>query len=87
MWVSDSRSLVRNMTRSQPRFLLSGLHSTQPVDLQVYAWNKKGRSEAVSVVQRVIITSDPGSQSTGAGSDDCHGVIVLINSQRCHRAL
>ena len=53
------------MTRSQPRFLLSGLHSTQPVDLQVYAWNRKGRSEAVTVVQRVIITQDPGSQSTG----------------------
>ena len=65
IWLSDSRSLVRNMTRSQPRFLLSGLHSTQPVDLQVYAWNRKGRGEAVTVEQRVIITSDPGSQSTG----------------------
>ena len=65
IWLSDSRSLVRNMTRSQPRFLLSGLHSTQPVDLQVYAWNRKGRGEAVTVVQRVIITSDHGSQSTG----------------------
>ena len=64
IWLSDSRALVRNMTRSQPRFLLSGLHSTQPVELLVYAWNRKGRSEAVTVRQRVIITSAPGSQST-----------------------
>ena len=30
----------------------------------MYAWNKKGRSESVLVVQHVIITSDLSSQST-----------------------
>ena len=53
------------MTSNQPRFQLSGLHTTQPVSLLVYAWNKKGRSEVVQVREDVVITLDTGSQSTG----------------------
>ena len=45
--------------------MLPGLHSTQPVTLQVYSWNKKGRSEVTIIAQHVIITSDSSSQSTG----------------------
>ena len=63
--MSDSRSLVRNMSRSQPRFNLAGLHSNQALTLQVYAFNNKGRSEAVIVRERIIITAEIGSQSTG----------------------
>ena len=63
--MSDSRTLVRNMSRSQPRFNLAGLHSNQALTLQVYAFNNKGRSEAVIVRERIIITAEIGSQSTG----------------------
>ena len=63
--MSDSGTLVRNMSRSGPRFNLAGLHSTQPLTLQVYAFNNKGRSETVIVRERIIITAEIGSQSTG----------------------
>ena len=53
------------MTSNQPRFQLSGIHTTQPVSLLMYAWNKKGRSEVVPVREDVVITVDTGSQSTG----------------------
>ena len=67
--MSDSRTLVRNMSRSGPRFNLAGLHSTQPLTLQVYAFNNKGRSETVIVRERIVITADIGSQSTGVFSN------------------
>ena len=52
------------MTSNQPTFQLSGMHTTLPVTLLVYAWNKKGRSEVVTAREGVIITADTRSQST-----------------------
>ena len=51
------------MTSNQPTFQLSGIHTSQPVSLLVYAWNKKGRSEAVTAMEDVIIMADSRSQS------------------------
>ena len=52
------------MSSNQPRFQLSGLHSTQPVSLLVYAWNRAGRSEVVPVMEDLIIRAQPGSQQS-----------------------
>ena len=57
--------MLRNMTRNQPRFQLTGIHSNHPVSLQVYSWNKKGRSEIVTVAEAVRINANLGSRSTG----------------------
>ena len=64
IYLTETRSLVRNMTSNQPTFQLSGMHTTLPVTLLVYAWNKKGRSEVVTAREGVIITADTRSQST-----------------------
>ena len=62
--MSETRSLLRNISRHQPRFQLTGIHSSKPVSLLVYAWNTAGRSEVVPVVEELLIRPEPGSQST-----------------------
>ena len=52
------------MSSNQPKFQLSGIHSTQPVSLLVYAWNRAGRSEVVPVMEELIIRTDPGAQQS-----------------------
>ena len=52
------------MSRHQPRFQLTGIHSSQPVSLLVYAWNRAGRSEVVPVMENLIIRAQPGSQQS-----------------------
>ena len=85
MHVTASQQLVRNISRSQPRFVLAGLQSTQvtchshvspphatcpqPVTVTVYAWNPRGRSEAVTVVRGVEIADTRAEAGPGQHSD------------------
>ena len=87
MHVTASQQLVRNISRSQPRFVLAGLQSTQvtchshvsrapphatcpqPVTVTVYAWNPRGRSEAVTVVRGVEIADTRAEAGPGHHSD------------------